>query len=129
MTLELKWLAFSCLFTALLWMPYGLKRIPVLGLKETLGYSKNLQPMPDWAERLKKAHYNSIENLVVFGLLVLITHNANIHSNLTVLACQIYFWSRLVYVLVYTAGIPAVRTLAYAVSWICILSLAGTVLL
>ena len=68
---------------------------------------------------MKAAHYNAVENLVVFAALVLIANAANISNDMTVLACEIYFWARLVHVLAYTFAIPWVRTLAFAAGWVC----------
>ncbi len=42
----------------------------------------------------------------------------NIHTATTALACALFFWCRLIYVVVYTAGIPVLRTLAFAGGWI-----------
>ena len=129
MTPELKWLALTCVLTALMWIPYILNLISVRGLMGAMGYPDNPQPMADWADRLKKAHYNSIENLVVFGLLIVVAHLADIHNSWTVTACIIYFWARLVYAIIYAMGIPVARTLVFAVGWLCILIVAGSVLL
>ena len=129
MTPELKWLALTATLTALMWVPYVLNLISVRGLMDAMGYPENPKPMAAWATRLKCAHYNSIENLVVFGLLVVIAHLASIHTDWTVLACAAYFWARLAYAVIYAAGIPMVRTLVFAVSWVCILTVAGEVLL
>lgn len=129
MTLELKWLALTALLTALMWIPYILNLISVRGLMGAMGYPDDPKPMDPWAVRLKKAHYNSIENLAVFGLLVLIAHLADVHTTWTALACAVYFWARLVYAVIYAAGIPVVRTLVFALSWLCIVVIAGSVLL
>jgi len=37
----------------------------------------------------------------------------------TVLACKVYFWARVVHLLSYTMAIPWVRTLSFAVAWLC----------
>jgi uncharacterized MAPEG superfamily protein len=42
----------------------------------------------------------------------------------TVLACAVYFWARLAHVIVYTLGIPVLRTLAFAVGFVCQVTLA-----
>lgn len=91
MTPELKWLAATCALTTLMWLPYILNLISVRGLSDAMGYPKDPAPMAAWAERLKMAHYNAIENLVVFGLLVVVAHLANVHSSTTVIACVTYF--------------------------------------
>ena len=49
--------------------------------------------------------------------------DAAVSNETTVLACQLYFWARLVHYVVYAAGIPWVRTLSYAASWLCIVAL------
>ena len=129
MTTELKWLALSAIFTTLMWLPYILNLIAVRGLMDAMGYPQNPQPMAAWAQRLKFAHYNAVENLVPFAVLVLVAHVSNVHSSLTVLACIVYFWARLVYTIIYTAGIPVVRTIVFAISWLCILTMAAAILM
>jgi uncharacterized MAPEG superfamily protein len=64
------------------------------------------------------AHTNTVENLVVFAPLVFVAHELNIHTTSTAFACAFFFWCRLVYVAVYTAGIPVLRTLSFAGGWI-----------
>jgi uncharacterized MAPEG superfamily protein len=39
--------------------------------------------------------------------------NVNVATPATTFACQLYFFSRLVHVVVYTLGIPVLRTLAF----------------
>ena len=68
---------------------------------------------------MKKAHYNSVENLVVFAALVLVANAAGVSNDTTVLAAQVYFWARVVHLLAYTLAIPWVRTLAFAVGFVC----------
>lgn len=113
MTTELTWLTFVSTLTALMWVPYILNMIAVRGLVDAVGYPENPPPMAGWAQRMKAAHVNAVENLVVFAALVLAAHAAGISNDLTVLACQLYFWARLVHLLAYTFAIPWVRTLAF----------------
>ena len=65
-----------------------------------------------------RAHENAVENLIVFVPLVLIAHELNISTRVTAAACAIFFWARLVHVIVYTMGIPVARTLAFTVGWL-----------
>jgi uncharacterized MAPEG superfamily protein len=60
------------------------------------------------------AHTNAVENLVIFAPLVLMTRALGIATAVTAFACALYFWSRLVHVVVYTLGIPVLRTLSFA---------------
>jgi len=123
MTSELMSLTWVVALSAVMWVPYILNTIMVRGLVDAVGYPDHPKPLAPWAERMKKAHYNAVENLVVFAALVLMLNAAGVSNGTTVLACNIYFWARLVHLLVYTFGVPWLRTLSFAVSWICIVAL------
>ena len=123
MTSELMSLTWVVALSAIMWVPYVLNTIMVRGLVDAVGYPDHPKPLAPWAERMKKAHYNAVENLVVFAALVLMLNAADVSNATTVLACNIYFWARLVHLAVYTFGIPWLRTLSFAVSWICIVAL------
>ena len=119
MTSELMSLTWVTTLTAIMWMPYILNMIAVRGLVNAVGYPDDPEPLSPWAAKMKAAHSNAIENLVVFAALVLIADAANVSNATTVLACQIYFWARLVHLLSYTFAIPWVRTLAFAAGFGC----------
>ncbi len=119
MTSELMSLSWVLALQIVMWVPYILNTIAVRGLIDAVGYPDDPKPLSDWADRLKNAHYNAVENLVVFAALVLTAHVAGITSEMTVLACQIYFWARVAHMLLYAFGVPFGRTLAFAVGWIC----------
>jgi uncharacterized MAPEG superfamily protein len=105
--------------TALLWVPYILDRIMVRGTMGALANpSEYDKPQSAWAQRMMAAHTNTVENLVVFAALVLTAQALNIHTTSTAFASAFFFWCRLIYVAVYTAGIPVLRTLAFAGGWI-----------
>lgn len=116
---ELMWLTWVTALTAVMWVPYILNTIAVRGLVDAVGYPNDPKPLAPWAQKMKAAHYNSVENLVVFATLVLIATAAGISNATTELACQVYFWARVVHVLAYTFAIPWVRTLAFAAGFIC----------
>lgn len=113
MTSELLSLTWVTALTAVLWMPYILNLIVVRGLLDAVGYPDDPKPLSGWAAKMKAGHSNAIENLVVFATLVLIANAAGVSNDTTVLACQIYFWARMVHVVAYTFAVPWVRTLAF----------------
>ena len=117
MSPELKYLALVSVLTAVLWIPYILNEIMVRGLMDAVGYPDNPKPLARWAHRLKAAHYNAVENLVVFAALVLVAGVAGIHDSAIATAAAIYFWARVVHALVYTLGIPWLRTLSFVVGF------------
>jgi len=119
MTTELKYLTLVTLLTAVSWVPYILNTITVRGLLDSVGYPANPKPLAPWARRMKAAHYNAVENLVVFAALVLTAHAAGIHSAAIAGAATVYFWARVVHLAAYTFAVPWVRTLAFTVGFGC----------
>jgi uncharacterized MAPEG superfamily protein len=113
MSPELKYLALVSVLTAVLWVPYILNEIMVRGLVDAVGYPQSPKPLAPWAQRLKSAHYNAVENLVVFAALVLVANAAGIHNPAIATAAAIYFWARAVHAVVYTLAIPWLRTLSF----------------
>jgi uncharacterized MAPEG superfamily protein len=119
MTVELKWLALTVILTGILWVPYILDRAMVRGLAGAMANpSPNDKPQSPWARRLQAAHYNAVENLVIFAPLVLILAVQHHSTESTALACAVYFWARLAHAVVYAAGIPVLRTLAFSVGFL-----------
>ena len=128
MTTELKYLVFVSVLTALLWIPYILNLIIVRGPKDAVGYPENPKPIAPWAERLKAAHYNAVENLVVFAALILVAHAVGVSRESTQVCAIVYFWARVVHPVAYALGIPVVRTLAFVTGWAATLCIAWAIL-
>ncbi|NQD35940.1 MAPEG family protein [Permianibacter sp. IMCC34836] len=118
MKTELFYLLLVLALTALLWLPYVLNRIVVWGLRDTVSYPAHPKPLAPWAQRLRAAHANAVENLVVFAPLVLLTQQLGVSSAMTALACMLYFWSRLLHVVAYTLALPWLRTLGFFGSFV-----------
>jgi uncharacterized MAPEG superfamily protein len=129
MTRELFWLTLTVILTGLLWVPYVLNRMMVRGIAGAMANpSRNDKPLTDWANRLLFAHDNAVENLIIFAPLVLILNAADFSSKWTVLACAVYFWSRVAHLIVYTLGLPVFRTLAFLVGFAAQVVLAVAIL-
>ena len=118
MSSELFWLTLTVAMTGLMWVPYILDRITIRGL---MGAMANPSPsdkaQSPWARRLMAGHTNAVENLVIFASLVLTARALGIATAGTAFACALYFWARLAHVVVYTLGIPVLRTLSFAVGF------------
>lgn len=125
---ELLYLVCVTLLTALMWLPYILDRIATRGLVDSVGYPENPKPQSPWAKRMMAAHDNAVENLVVFGALVLAANAAGVSNSATVLACAVYFWARVAHFLAYTFALPWVRTLAFAVGFVAQITLGVQIL-
>jgi len=128
MKLELVYLVLVTTVTAVMWIPYILNLILVRGIVEAVGYPENPKPLAPWATKMKAAHANAVENLVVFAALVLSAHALNVSNGATVTACMVYFWARFVHWLAYTLAVPWVRTIAFVVGFGCQMTLAWQIL-
>ena len=128
MTTELTYLVYVSVLTALLWVPYILNLIIVRGPAEAVGYPEHPKPIASWASRLKAAHYNAVENLVVFAALILVAHAAGISRESTQMCAIVHFWARVVHAVAYAFAIPVVRTLAFVVGWGAQLCIAWAIL-
>jgi uncharacterized MAPEG superfamily protein len=118
MTRELFWLTLTVILTGVMWIPYIVNRAQVRGLMGALANpSRNDKPQSEWANRMMFAHDNAVENLVIFAPLVLILNAIDYSSQWTVLACAVYFWSRLAHLIVYTAGVPVLRTVTWTIGF------------
>ena len=125
MTRELFWLTLTVILTGLMWVPYILNRVQVRGLGGAMGNpSRTDRPHSEWATRMMFAHDNAVENLIIFAPLVLILNAADYSTNWTVMACAVYFWARLAHLIVYTLGVPVLRTLTFTVAFLAQVVLA-----
>ena len=128
MTKELLWLTLTIILTGLMWVPYILDRIMVRGLMGAMANpTRGDKPQSEWAQRLYFAHTNAVENLIIFAPLVLIL-DAQGHSTVnTIIACAVYFWARPAHAVVYTMGVPILRTLAFTVGFLAQVALVFAV--
>lgn len=132
---EVFWLTLTVLMTALFWVPYIINRI-VENSAWTALSNPNPDPNPDpnsgskalWAQRMMRAHSNAVENLVIFAPLALAVHILGVSTSATVAACMIYFFSRAAHFIVYTLGIPVLRTVVFAIGFIAQMTLGLTLL-
>ena len=129
MKFELFWLVMTAILTGLLWIPYILDRMAMRGIMGTLANpGPRDKPHSGWAARLYFAHQNTVENLLVFAVLVLVLNESDYSTSTTEAAAAVFFWSRLAYVVVYTLGIPVLRTIAFLVGFGAQAVLALTIL-
>jgi len=87
-----------------------------VGLSTLAGNREGMPELKGWAGRATRAHRNMLENLVLFAALVLVAVIADKTNSTTLLGAQIFFYARIVYALVYVAGIPWLRTAVWTVS-------------
>ncbi len=86
------------------------------GLAYNMGPRDEGKTLTGIGARVQRAFANYMQTFPFFAAAVLIAHVAGRHSWLTVTGAHLYFWARLVYVPLYAAGIPVVRTVAFLVA-------------
>jgi uncharacterized MAPEG superfamily protein len=83
--------------------------------KELLGARDEFNPQNRYLRRAQRTLQNTTEALMMFAPLVLVAVIAQRTSEATALAAQVFFWARVAYVPAYILGVPALRTLIWAV--------------
>jgi uncharacterized MAPEG superfamily protein len=113
---ELMWLLWALALTFVQMLVAVSGATLQVGLPALAGNREGLAPCAGWAGRAQRAHHNMLESLVLFAALVLVAVVADKTNSATLLGAQIFVWARLVYALVYIAGIPWLRTLVWLAS-------------
>lgn len=80
------------------------------------------------AGRLQRAQANFMETFPFFAAAVLAVVVTQQQDGRTALAVQLYFWARVVYLPLYAAGVPYVRSMVWLVSLVGIGLLLGALL-
>ena len=75
-----------------------------------------------------RAHANAVENLAIFAPVVLTAHVLGISNAATKAAVVVYFFARLLHFVVYSAGIPAARTLTFTAGWLAQIAIIASIL-
>jgi uncharacterized MAPEG superfamily protein len=75
-----------------------------------------MPPLQIVAGRLQRALHNFLETFPLFAVAVLIADATNRHGWLAVWGAQIYFYARVLYLPIYAAGLPVIRTVAWSVA-------------
>lgn len=116
MSSELGLLALYGLFVIAVILLQVLMAIPQLGLPYLMGNRAEGRSTEGAAARIDNAQANCIQGLALIVPAVLIVTQMGLGSAATVLAMQIFLLARIVYVVVYTLGVPVLRTLAWTVA-------------
>lgn len=126
---ELLYTTLTAVFTGLIWVPIILNRLREMGVWKALTNPEpDVRPHADWAYRLANAHRNAIENLVVFAPLAIAVHVLGLGVPLTAAAAATFLFARIAHAVIYTFGIPLLRTIAFVIGFGCQMVMAGHIL-
>jgi uncharacterized MAPEG superfamily protein len=87
-------------------------------LTENLGNRDHVRPLTVVGERASRALANMHEALPVFLALALLNMIVDTVASIAITGATIFLIARVLYVGVYMAGVPVVRTLIWAVGWV-----------
>jgi uncharacterized MAPEG superfamily protein len=111
---ELRYLIYTAILMLVLWIPYIIAELKMTGIGKALSYPDE-RTLPRWGQRLKRAHYNLVENIGPFAVAVLAGEWLGIHTPLTAACAMIFFWARLAHPIMQVTRIWGTRTATFAV--------------
>lgn len=118
---ELRYLIYACIWLLVIWVPYIMATVQVAGPAKAFSYPDEGTELPVWAARLKKAHYNLVENIAPFAVAVLAGEVLGVHTATTVTCALIFFLARLAHPFAQMAAVFGLRTLIFAIGWLALL--------
>lgn len=119
MTPDLRYLAYTALLTAALWIPYVVAQSKTNGFLRPTNYRDPTQrPLPLWGKRADRAYLNAVEVFAPFAALVVVAHVSGKANTMTAFWAMFFFWMRLTHAVVYLLGIPYVRTIVFTAAFV-----------
>ena len=124
MSTDLKYLAFTAILTASLWIPYIAAQVMANGMLSPQNYvDPTPRPVPLWGRRADRTYLNAVESFAPFAALVLVAHVAGKANAMTAFWAMFFFWMRLIHAVVYLAAIPYVRTLVFTAGYVAVVGI------
>lgn len=124
MSTDLKYLAFTAILTASLWIPYVVCQVMTNGgLKPPNYLDPTQRPIPLWGRRADRAYINAVETFAPFAALLIVIHLAGKADAMTAFWAMAFFWLRLAHAIVYLFGIPYVRTMLFTLGYVAVVGL------
>jgi uncharacterized MAPEG superfamily protein len=121
MTTDLKYLAYTAILTAALWIPYVIAQVATNGFLAPANYvDPTPRPLPPWGKRADRAYLNAVESFAPFAALVIIAHVTGKANAMTAFWAICFFWLRLAHVVVYLLAFPYVRTLLFTLGFVAV---------
>jgi uncharacterized MAPEG superfamily protein len=121
MTVDLRYLAYTAILTASLWIPYIVAQVAANGFLTRANYVDPAQrPLPLWGRRADRTHLNAVESFAPFAALVIVAHVSGKANAMTAFWATCFFWLRLGHAVVYLLAIPYVRTVIFTLGYVSV---------
>ena len=115
MSIELTMLALSVALLFVLVMIQATAGAQAQGAMKMANHRDDVGPPTAWQARTKRVVDNHREGLIMFAPLVLIAAQQEISTSMTVLAAQMFFYSRAAHAVIYLTGLPYIRPVVWLV--------------
>jgi len=113
MNIEIQILAAVGVLLLLLTLIQGTRNVLVLGLPAAAGNQHDIAPWTGWHDRLNRAIRNLIEAIVIYAPIAVVVSILGVGTDTSAFGAQIFLSARILHAVVYTAGIPWIRTVAW----------------
>lgn len=125
MSFEMLMLGFTTLLLMFAWLPGSVAKYQAYGWNWLLSNrsTEGLPPLPEWGQRCVRADNNLRANYPAFAVAVLLLAFTGGFTPGTALASAVFLGARLVHMPAYAAGLPWMRTLAWALGLLATLYL------
>jgi uncharacterized MAPEG superfamily protein len=121
MSTDLKYLAFTAMLTAALWIPYVVCQVMTNGFLQPPNYvDPAARPVPLWGKRADRAYLNAVEVFAPFAAMVIVANLAGKANAMTAFWAMSFFWLRVAHAIVYLLALPWIRTLIFTLGFVCI---------
>ena len=124
MTPDLWILLGLALLTELLTLPPLVARASVPGGIRWIFYNRDapLEGVAPWGGRAVRAHNNLADNLAIYAAVIGIAYITGATNGTTLIAGIVLLIARLLHPMIYIAGIPYLRTLAFGIGQLAMLT-------
>jgi len=124
MSVDLKYLAFTAMLTATLWIPYIVAQVLTNGFLSPQNYvDPTPRPVPFWGQRAHRVYLNALETFAPFAALVILIQLTGKADPMTAFWTMSFFWLRVAHAIVFLAAIPYIRTLIFVLGWVTVIGL------
>jgi uncharacterized MAPEG superfamily protein len=124
MTTDLRYLAYTAILTAALWIPYVVAQVMTNGFLAAPNYiDPTPRPVPLWGKRADRTYLNAVEVFAPFAALVIVAQLAGKANTMTAFWTICFFWLRLAHAAVYLLGVPYVRTVIFTLGFVCVVGI------
>lgn len=124
MSTDLKYLAFTAMLTATLWIPYIICQVMTNGFLTPANYvDPTPRPVPLWGKRADRTYLNAVEVFAPFAALVIVIHIAGKANAMTAFWAMSFFWLRVAHAIVYLLAVPYLRTVIFVLGFVSVAGL------